>query len=53
MTLYNVIDGRIGNQSVGVEQTQAGNFTVKIKPLPGFFNGESACKVSRFDWEAQ
>lgn len=53
VALYNVIDGRIGNQSVTVEQTQAGSFTVRIRPLQGIFNGETYCKVSRFDWEAQ
>ncbi len=50
--LYNVIDGQRGNVSVSVDQTQAGSFSVTIRPQPSEENA-SICKVWRFDWEAQ
>lgn len=50
--LFNVIDGRIGNQSVSIVETKSGSFQVLIRPLPSMGNS-SVCKVSRFDWEAE
>lgn len=52
ISLSSVIDGHWGNQSVTIDTTQAGRFTVSIKPQPGGWS-EDVCKVWRFNWSAE